>query len=163
MLGFLPAAAGAEIEDFIKEVKSFDADAGAGPTGLRPRFVKDLVGESGEDPCVQAMFQLSMLFVEGRVPRFLSQWYAGGTLVGIGKDDKPIDEDARPIVVGDFWRRVSAKVALLADTDALTGWLKPSQVAVGVKAGSEVIVHSLRQWWERNRDKTRFVLFKKKR
>jgi hypothetical protein len=34
-------------------------------------------------------------------------------------------------------------------------------VAVGVRAGAEVIVHSLRQWWERNRDNTRFVLMKK--
>ena len=113
VLGFLPAAAGAEIEDFVKVIKSFDADAGAGPSGLRPRFVKELVGEAGEDPCVQAMFEVSMLFVEGRVPRFLRQWYAGGTLVGIGKDDKPLDEDARPIVVAEFWRRVAGKLALL--------------------------------------------------
>ena len=67
-------------------------------------------------------------------------------MVGIGKDDKPLDEDARPIVVGEFWRRVAGKLALAADKDTLTGWLKPRQVALGVKAGSEVIVHSLRQW-----------------
>ena len=36
----------------------------------------------------------------------------------------------------------------------------PNQVAVGVKAGAAVIVHALRQWWERNRDKTRWVLLK---
>ena len=40
------------------------------------------------------------------------------------------------------------------------GWLRPSQVAVGVKAGAEVIVHALRQWWERNRDRTTWVLLK---
>ena len=88
---------------------------GAGPSGLRPQFIKELVGENGEDPCVQAMFEVTMLFVEGRVPKYLSQWYAGGTLVGIGKDDKPLDEDARPIVVGEFWRRGSGRVVLLAD------------------------------------------------
>jgi hypothetical protein len=102
-----------------------------------------------------------MLFVEGRVPRFLAQWYAGGTLVGIGKDDKPLEEDARPIVVGEFFRRIAGKIALIGDRDNVGGWLKPSQVAVGVKSGSEVIVHSLRQWWERNRDNTRCVLLKK--
>ena len=32
---------------------------------------------------------------------------------------------------------------------------------MGVKAGAEVIVHSLRQWWERSRDNTRYVLLKK--
>jgi hypothetical protein len=47
VLGFLPAAAGVEVEDFVKVIKSFDADAGAGPSGLRPRFVKELVGETG--------------------------------------------------------------------------------------------------------------------
>ena len=103
---------GAEVDDFMKVIKSFDADAGAGPSGLRPRFVKELVGETGEDPCVQAMFEVSMLFVEGRVSRFLRQWHAGGSLVGKGKDDKPLDEDARPIVVGEFWRRVAGKLAL---------------------------------------------------
>ena len=94
---------------------------------------------------MQAMFEVTMLFVEGKVPRFLRQWYAGGTLVGIGKDDKPWDEDARPIFVGEFWRRVGSKVALLADKVDVSGWLKPCQVAVGVKAGAEVIVHSLLQ------------------
>ena len=81
--------------------------------------------------------------------------------MGIGKDDKPLDEDARPIVVREFWRRVAGKVALLADKESVTGWLKPFQVAVGVKAGAEVIVHSLRQWWERNRDNTKYILLKK--
>ena len=35
---FLPAAAGVEVGDFIKAVGTFDASAGAGPTGLRPQF-----------------------------------------------------------------------------------------------------------------------------
>ena len=159
--GFLPAAAGATLEDFIRMVQTFDSSAGPGPSGLRPQFAKELVGESGDDQCVQGMFEVSMLFVEGRVPRFLRRWYAGGTLVGIGKDDKPLEEDARPIVVGEFWRRVSGKVSLSADQEDLSGWLKPCQVAVGVKAGGEVIVHSLRQWWERNQDNSRFILLKK--
>eukprot|EP00973_Karenia_brevis_P033422 4609084-Karenia_brevis.AAC.1 len=42
----------------------------------------------------------------------------------------------------------------------MAGWLRPHQVAVGVKAGAEVIVHALRQWWERNRDNSRWVLLK---
>ena len=81
-------------------------------------------------------------------------------VVGIGKDDKPLDEDARPIVVGEAFRRIAGKIALLKDKGELSGWLKPYQVAVGVKAGAEVIVHSLRQWWERNRDNRKTVLVK---
>eukprot|EP00973_Karenia_brevis_P073160 10162657-Karenia_brevis.AAC.1 len=95
-----------------------------------------MVGDE-EDPCVQAMFGVAMLFVEGRVPRYLRRWYGGGNLVGIGKDDKPLDEDARPIVVGETWRRIAGKMALVRDKEVLGGWLKPYQVAVGVKAGAE--------------------------
>eukprot|EP00973_Karenia_brevis_P039817 5496242-Karenia_brevis.AAC.1 len=51
-------------------------------------------------------------------------------------------------------------MALTKDREALGGWLRPNQVAVGVKAGAEVVVHALRQWWERNRDDTNMVLLK---
>ena len=64
-------------------------------------------------------------FLEGRVPKFLRQWYAGGTLIGIGKDDKPLDEDARPIVIGEFWRRLAGKLSLASESEGLRGWLKP--------------------------------------
>ena len=63
--GALPQAAGGEVEDFIKEVKSFRSGAGAGPSGLRPQFVKEMGGEAGDDPCVQAMCQVTALFIEG--------------------------------------------------------------------------------------------------
>ena len=134
--------------------------AGPGPSGLRPQFLKELVGEDGDDPCVDAMYRVTMLFIEGKVPRYLGRWYGGGALVGIGKDGKPIDEDARPIVVWEAWRRISGKVALLKDKQEIWGWLHPHQVAVGVKAGAEVVVHVLRQWWEKNRDNSRWVLLK---
>ena len=80
--------------------------------------------------------------------------------MSISKDDKPLDEDARPILIGEYWRRLASKLALASESDGLRGWLKPSQVAVGVRSGAEVLVHSLRQWWERNRDNTEFVLLK---
>ena len=47
-----------------------------------------------------------MLFVDARAPKCLRRWYAGGSLVGIGKDDLPLDQDARPIVVGETFRRI---------------------------------------------------------
>ena len=82
-------------------------------------------------------------------------------MIGIGKDGEPLDKDARPIVVGEVWRRIACKMALIKDKEELGGYLKPSQTAVGVKAGGEVISHSLRQWWERNRDNKKAVLLKR--
>ena len=42
-------------------------------------------------------------------------------MVGIGKDDKPLEEDARPIVVGEFWRRVSGKMSSFSSIGELIG------------------------------------------
>jgi len=156
----LPEAVAAELGDFITQLRSFKTGTGPGPTGLRAQFIKEMVGDDGDDPCVEAIFRVVMLFVEARVPKYLRRWYAGGSLVGIGKDDLPLDQDARPIVVGETFRRIAGKIALTRDKGQLSGWLKPEQVAVGVKAGAEVIVHSLRQWWERNQDNDKYVLLK---
>ena len=58
----------ADVNDFIREVKSFPTGAGPGPTGLRPQFLKELVGEDGDDEVVEAMHRVAMLFVEeGRI------------------------------------------------------------------------------------------------
>ena len=80
----------------------------------------------------------------------------GGRLVGIGKDDEPLDKDARPLVIGESWRRLAEKVALCGEgihksESDFVGFLKTCQVAIGIKAGSEVIIHDLRQWCIRNK------------
>ena len=81
----LPQASGIEVEYFIKQLDTFKAGAGAGPTGLRPQFIKELVGVSGDDPCVDAMHRVAVLFAEGRVPRYLRRWYGGALSLGSGK------------------------------------------------------------------------------
>ena len=140
---------------------TFDSGAGAGPSGLRPQFLLEMVGEDGDGPVARAICEVAMLFVEGKVPRYLRQLYGGGGLMGIGKDDKPLHEDARPIVVGEAWRRVAAKMALLGDKAALGKWLQPIQwLAVGTAAGVEAAVHRLRQCWARNTGNKRVVLLK---
>ena len=80
--------------------------------------------------------------------------------MGIGKDGKPLHEDARPIVVGETFRRVAAKLALLTDKASLGEWLRPHQLAVGTAAGVEAVVHGLRQWRGRNKGNNKTVLLK---
>ena len=72
-----PPADGAEVANFTTQVKSFDAFAGVGPSGLRSQIIKKFVWETGDEE----MSDATKLFVEGRVPRFLRQWYAGSTLI----------------------------------------------------------------------------------
>ena len=59
----LPPAAGAELDDLVKVLKTFDKGAAAGPSGLRPQFLLEMVGEDGDDPVVRAIFEIVMLFV----------------------------------------------------------------------------------------------------
>ena len=68
---------------------------------------------------VVAMFQVALMFVEGHVPNSLRQCHAGGTLIGTGKDHKPLDEDAWSIVMGVFWSRLAAKLTLVSESDGL--------------------------------------------
>ena len=129
-----PPAMMVDAERLVEVIRSL-SDSAAGPSGLRPQFLKEVIGDDIEDPIVGVMVAFAQLFVDGLVPRYLRQWYGGGTLVGIGKDDKPLDEDARPIVCGEAWRRVACKVAFLDGKKELAEELKPHQVAVGMPGG----------------------------
>ena len=102
-------------------------------------------GDEPEDEIVDVFVAFVQLLVDGLAPGYLRQWYGGGRLVGVGKDGKPLSEDARPIVCGEAWRRIACKVVLGGCRAELAEDLAPSQVAVGVAAGGETILHSLRQ------------------
>ena len=60
----------------------------------------EMVGEKGDEPVARVLLEFVQAMVDGRFPKYLRRWYGGGMLIGIGKDGKPLDEDARPIVVG---------------------------------------------------------------
>ena len=100
------------------------------------------------------------VFVDGRAPGYLRPFYGGGSLVGMAKDGKPLDEDARPLVVGEVWRRLACKVALAGEKGQLRERLGKEQLAVGVPAGAEVAVHMLRQFCARHLGNTKTVLLK---
>ena len=152
--------------DVVKDILSFDKGAECGPTGLRPQFLRDMIGAEGDEDILGVYTERIQIFVDGRVPAYLRQWYGGGTLVGTGKDGKPLDEDARPLVVGEVWRRLAAKVALRSENlsseeSDIAEYLKPNQVAVGTKAGSEVAIHTLRQWCKRHISNTDIAALKR--
>ena len=120
------------------------------------------MADTGDDPTARAILSVVLLFMEASVPKHFQPWLGGGRLVGIGKDDAPLDVDARPLVVGEVWRRIAGKLCLAGDREGLAGWLRPHQLAVGTPAGVEAIVHALRQWWDRNKaaGNTKAVLVK---
>ena len=84
-------------------------------------------------------------------------------MMGENKYQKPIplDQDARPIVMGVTWRKVAFKCTLALDKQSIRDRLLPTQLAVGVSCGAEVMVHAARHWIHQNRQRNNYVLLQK--
>ena len=128
----LPAQIAAEA--VARSIRSFPRGAGAGPTGLRADFLAQCIGRGDDDPYVQTFRDLAQLFADGYAPSYLRSWYGGGSLVGVGKPGKSLEEDARPIVTGEVWRRLAFKCTFAADRAHIVEHLRPNQVG-GRRAG----------------------------
>ena len=67
-------------------------------------------------------------------------------MIGIGKVDAagipiPLDQDARPIVMGLTWRKIAFKCTLAMDKPRIQERLVPSQLAVGILCGRTFCYH----------------------
>ena len=100
------------------------------------------------------------LFADGRAPQYLRRWYGGGALVGIGKPGTSLDEDTRPIVTGEVWRRLTFKCVFALERAHVSNHLRPNQVAIG-SAGVEIVTHTARQWFADHATSTATVFLKR--
>ena len=92
-------------------VLSFARGTGAGPTQLKAEHLKMVSGEGGQEEELLSLTALANVFADGRVPRYLAPFYAGGNLVGLGKPGKGLEEDVRPICSGEVIKDTSAPQA----------------------------------------------------
>ena len=150
-----------------KAIRSFSTGTGPGPDGLRADLLKALMGNDEDDGILPLYRDLVQLLVDGLAPAHLRPWLGGGQLIGIGKVDPqgnpiPLDQDARPIVMGATWRKVAFKCTLALDKQSIRDRLLPTQLAVGVSCGAEVMVHAARHWIHQNRQRNNYVLLQKR-
>ena len=143
-------------ECVAKAALSFARGAGPGPTGLRPDFVKQIIGDKGEKRGIGSITQLCNLLADGQAPPKLAPFLAGANGNAMDKKSKTGEQDARPVCSGDYWRRLVGKALLSTELENLRDHLLPHQLAVGVPCGVEVMPHLARLWLkdnERNPDK----------
>ena len=100
------------------------------------------------------------ILADAEVPDILQPWLAGGSLVGIGKIDKSgrpiaLNYDARPIVIGQVFRKLAFKCTFRLDAEA------PHQLAVAITGGPEILVHSARNWITQNKGREDMILLQK--
>ena len=148
----------------LRVLRSFPIGSGPGPDGLRPDFLKGLIGSGEDSSLVPLLAGFIQKMADGQIPHALRPWLAGGTLVGVGKVTKdgspvPLDRDAHPIVMGQVFRKLVGKCLYRMDLTSMRQRLLPTQLAVGL--GAETLVHACREWIGRNRDREDVVLLQK--
>lgn len=125
--------------------QSFPNGSAAGPDGLRPQHLKDLLVAAPDDSqLLVAITDLTNFLLEGNLPSSVTVSLFGANLFAIRKNNGGI----RPIAVGYVWRRLSAKVACSHAREVSSSLLGPRQLGFGVSGGTEAAVRAARCYLE---------------
>jgi hypothetical protein len=129
--------------DIKAAIASFPNGSAAGPDGLRPQHLKDLVAErEGSEALLEAITDLINAMLAGRVPTSVRPVLFGAALTAILKKGGGV----RPIAVGYTWRRLAGKVAGRRVADRAAALLAPRQLGFAVPGGAEAAVHAARRY-----------------
>eukprot|EP00439_Symbiodinium_sp_Y106_P055125 s292_g7.t1 len=81
----------------------------------------------------------------------------------VAKDGSPVplDRDARPIVMGQVFRKLVGKCLYRMELSGMRQRLLPTQLGIGLSNGAELLVHAYREWIGHNRDREDIVLLQK--
>jgi hypothetical protein len=132
-------------EEVTRSIISFPPGSGAGPDGLRPQHLKDLISKSnGEEgsKLLTALTDLTNIILSGEIPRDICPLLFGASLVALEKKAGGI----RPIAVGCTLRRLTAKVACSRILKKVGSTVRPNQLGFGTPGGTEAIVHATRRF-----------------
>ena len=127
-------------------IRSFHRLSGGGPSGLKPLHLQQALGPAYRDQVVEHTTALVQLLASGHAPAALAPILAGASLAALPKKDGGI----RPIAVGETWRRLVGKCLCKASQEHAATLLFPLQIGVAQPLGTEVGVHTARQWCQRN-------------
>lgn len=115
----------------------------AGGSGLSFQHLKEMVRTDGTDPLKSLAKSLATFadrIATGRIEPALAVWFASAPLSPLRKRDGGV----RPIAIGESLRRLVGKMLMRRVRARASALLLPSQLGVGVRCGSEAIVHAVR-------------------
>jgi len=122
---------------------SFPAGSSAGPDGLRPQHLKDLVSCQERSPdLLTALTRFVNMVLSGRCPEEVAPFFIGGRLIALEKKSGGI----QPIAVGMTVRRLVSKCGSAFGVQRMRFCLSPLQLGVGTPGGCEAAVHSARRY-----------------
>jgi hypothetical protein len=125
-----------------KALRSFQRGAAAGPSGLAPQHLNELLGVPGTTIGDQLPALIEYLSSPALSADARKVWF-GARLTPLQKKDGGV----RPIAAGETLRRTLAKV-LLQETSKRLGpkFLTAGQAAIGVAGGCEGVQHTARRF-----------------
>ena len=130
--------------DMIKAAISiFQGDSGAGPSGLRPCHIRELVkAKRYGEALFEALAAFSSAMANGHFGQECRGLFTAARLVPLPKKG----DGARPIAVGDTLRRLVAKCALEGVIEHVVQLLVPLQVGVQVSNAAELVARRIGLW-----------------
>ena len=147
-------------------ILTFARGLGSGPSGLRPDFIRQIIGEKGDKPGLAVITEFCNVLADGAAPEAMRPYIGGANGFALNKNRKEVAAeeaeaannitsgaaDVRPVCCGEVWRRVVGKALLATESQNLAAHLYPCQLAVAVKAGAECMPHLGRQWLQQHAD-----------
>ena len=130
-----------DLKDVRRALLGIPRHSSAGPSGLKPDFVRQLVVADGHE--LLGAFAGLFTRMQSEVPTEVAPWLFGAKLVGLWKTNG----DLRPIASGELVRRALAKALIhKVVTPRLTlALLSAGQVAVGARNGMEAAIVAVRR------------------
>ena len=143
--------------ELLTTLKSFTTGSAPGIDGLRPQLLKDLVSVTADDSgynLLKSLTNLCNFLLSGRLHHAIYPYFFGASLIGINKKVGGV----RPIAIGNTFRRLVSKLICNAVKDECSAYLQPSQQGFGTPLGSEIIIHSMRSFLNRNANSNKILL-----
>lgn len=145
--------------DVLMAVKSFNPGSAGGLDSLRPSHIQDMLSHSAGnagDLLLSSITSLCNLMLSGKVNQEVTPVLYGASLCALSKKDGGI----RPIAVGNFFRRLVAKLCCFHLKDKLGVFFRPFQYGFGTRGGCEAVVHAAREYTFFNNEATDEVFLK---
>jgi len=124
-----------------KALMSFPPGSAAGPTGLSPAHLTELIAVVGT-PLVDGLCHAASLLAAGAVPAEAAPYFFGAKLSALRKKDGGV----RPIACGETLRRLAARcLCSRVRKEAAVHLTALGQVGVGIPHGGEGLLHAARR------------------
>lgn len=134
------------LKEVVKALHGLSKGSSPGVTSYTPEFLQVLVHRRLPH-CAQAVRRSVQRILLGQIPEEVLPFFGGGSLTALRKNDGT----PRPIVPQGAWCKLSERV-LINSLEGLGNKFSPVQFAVGVKAGNDLVVNSLRGLLEAHPD-----------